>query len=1033
MEKNKLRNIVNKVVFSLIISIFLVILLFWAKEHMIKEPIQTLKVMKYDNNKTEVKTNNLEEVLINPGKGLILRDKFNGECDDITAINYCRIEWSTIEPEEGKYNWNVIDDKIEACKKRGKKFAFGIMNANSSSTKVYVTPRWVFEKGAEYYTSTNKGGVTQVIPKWTDSIFLREVDKFIKVLANKYDGNPNIAYIDIRSYGNWGEQHLIGIEGEEITAQQLQELYIFPYEKAFKNTFLVNAWGKSEYNEVYNKSIDRGISIRRDGIMKLYNGKPCFEYAYGKLPTIFEYYSTYENLKNEGLWKESKLLNYIDQWSPSYTEIYVDMYKENPTFCRMIANKIGYYFRFKEAKFTNIIKQGDTNNISLKFINEGVAPLYEDCTVYIGLLDQNYNLVKKYKTDIDPHTWMPNEEKIENINIKFDDIEAGKYIISLGLFLNVDDEQPTYLLGNSGKTDDRWYVFGELQIEEPNEKYDIMLQNDEYYINNINSYNIDISIENLHNDAEYQIERYINNNLVENINVNKGEKEYNNTFEFNFNEGIQNFRIIIKKNNEIVSNLEKTIYVYSTEENLMQVTNNILQKYTEFEQKFQTEISNIPGLQQKIDSLKQYIKQIESKTTESENIAKQKMKEHFELGNTILSAYQKGELNIEYVKLSSMLDLLNDIGNSYEDLVTVSAKTRNPNLSETKTIINDAEKNINNNADLEIIYPQKILKFSKDLYEKAEYINSLEEENEIKTGLIVSNDLHAKYLAQWSKEFTDIYIEDYIKNNPITEKYSTKEITNQDVTVTLNILPDTKITNNKNSNIYTFTQNGEFIFEYQRRGRNFTKTVKVENIDKIAPQIINIKNEAKYTESIIPKIEEENLEKVTLTKNEEEIEYILGKEIEEEGKYKLTVTDKAGNISEVNFEILKYQEDSYIIDKDKIRNIKNNTTKEYFTEKLNMPGKYKILHNKEELETEDIVSSGDILQLEDGKTYTLIVAGDINQDGKVTAYDLSMLRKTILNVKELNEVEKLAADVNCDNNKIGAKDYSSMKLIILGK
>lgn len=463
------------------------------------------------------------------------------------------------------------------------------------------------------------------------------------------------------------------------------------------------------------------------------------------------------------------------------------------------------------------------------------------------------------------------------------------------------------------------------------------------------------------------------------------------------------------------------------------ISNTALQKYTEFEQKFQPEISNIPGLQQKLDSLKQYIKQTETKTTESENIAKQKMKEHFELGNTILSAYKKGELNIEYVKLSSMLDMLNDIGNSYEDLVTVSAKIRNPNLSETKTIINDAEKNINNNADLEIIYPQKILEFSKDLYEKAEYINNLEEENDIKTGLIVSNDLHAKYLAQWSKEFTDIYIEDYIKNNPITETYSTKEFTNQDVTVTLNTLPDTKITNNKNSNTYTFTQNGEFIFEYQRRGKNFTKTVKVENIDKTPPKILNIKNEAKYTESIIPKIEEENLEKETLTKNEEEIEYILGKEIEEEGKYKLTVTDKAGNISEVNFEILKYQEDSYIIDKDKIRNIKNNTTKEDFTEKLNMPGKYKILHNKEELETEDIVSAGDILQLEDGKTYTLIVAGDINQDGKVTAYDLSMLRKTILNVKELNEVEKLAADVNCDNNKIGAKDYSSMKLIILGK
>lgn len=477
------------------------------------------------------------------------------------------------------------------------------------------------------------------------------------------------------------------------------------------------------------------------------------------------------------------------------------------------------------------------------------------------------------------------------------------------------------------------------------------------------------------------------------------------------------------------------VYIYNLDNKYYYkaISNVALQKYTEFEQKFQLEISNIPGLQQKLDLLKQYIKQIDTKTTESENIAKQKIKEHFELGNTILSEYKKGQVNIEYVKLSSMLDMLNDIGNSYEDLVTVSAKTRNPNLSETKTIINDVEKNINNNADLEIIYPQKILEFSKDLYEKAEYINKLGEENEIKTGLIVSNDLHAKYLAQWSKEFTDIYIEDYIKNNPITEKYSTKEITNQDVTVTLNILPDTKITNNKNSNIYTFTQNGEFIFEYQRRGRNFTKTVKVENIDKIAPQILNIKNDAQYTESIIPKIEEENLEKVTLTKNEKEVEYKLGEAIKEEGKYKLTVTDKAGNTSEVNFEIIKEQEDSYIIDEDKIRNIKNNTTKEDFIKKLNMSGKVKILHNDKELEPGNIISSGDILKCEDGKTYTLIVAGDINKDGKVTAYDISMLRKTILNVKELNETEKLAADVNCDDNKIGAKDYSSMKLIILGK
>lgn len=981
---------------------------------------------------TKTTTYNNEEVLLNPGKGFVIRDTLNRNYDDIVSVGYYRTNWDNIEPEEGKYNWEFLDSKIEDFRKRGKKFAFRIACASSTSTKKYVTPKWVFDAGAQYYTVKISDELTQIVPVWTDKIFLEKLNNFIKALAERYDGNENIAYIDIGGYGNWGEQHVGVIGGTALTNKQLQELYITPYKEAFKNTLLVNPWGHDDYKPTYQWGIEQGITIRRDGIFGYSDGTEC-ALAYGKLPTIFEYANNYQWMLDNNLWSQEKLLQYIKNGKPSYVEFDINMYKANEEFCKMIANKIGYYFKFKSAEYTNSITTKEQNQIKLNFINEGVAPLYEPCTVYIGLLDNNYELVKKYKTDIDPHSWMPEEQVEEIINLQLDGVKDEKYIIALGLFLNENDEKPTYLLGNTGKTDDNWYAFGEIQITNPQEEYNINVENEDILINSYNNYNINIKANNLRKTSNYKLNIYINDNLSKTLDIDSSIEVYDKNIELRFNDGKNTYSIQIEKDDEIVFQFNKEIYVSNFIDNYQEISKTVTQKYTDFESNFADEICKVLNLSDSIENLKQNMINIENVTTLDENMAIKLMKEHYNLGNIILQEYKDKNLNIEYVKLSSMLDMLNDIGNSYEDLVTVSAKTRNPNLSETKTIINDAEKNINNNADLEIIYPQKILEFSKDLYEKAEYINNLEEENDIKTGLIVSNDLHAKYLAQWSKEFTDIYIEDYIKNNPITETYSTKKFTNQDVTVTLHTLPDTKITNNKNSNTYTFTQNGEFIFEYQRRGRNFTKTVKVENIDKIAPQIINIKNEAKYTESIIPKIEEENLEKVTLTKNEEEIEYILGKEIEEEGKYKLTVTDKAGNISEVNFEILKYQEDSYIIDKDKIRNIKNNTTKEYFTEKLNMPGKYKILHNKEELETEDIVSSGDILQLEDGKTYTLIVAGDINQDGKVTAYDLSMLRKTILNVKELNEVEKLAADVNCDNNKIGAKDYSSMKLIILGK
>ena len=33
-----------------------------------------------------------------------------------------------------------------------------------------------------------------------------------------------------------------------------------------------------------------------------------------------------------------------------------------------------------------------------------------------------------------------------------------------GLFLNEDDGEPTYLLGNTGGTDNNWYVFGDIAI-----------------------------------------------------------------------------------------------------------------------------------------------------------------------------------------------------------------------------------------------------------------------------------------------------------------------------------------------------------------------------------------------------------------------------------------------------------------------------------------------------------------------------------------------------------------------------------------
>ena len=73
---------------------------------------------------TVTTTYDTEDVLLNPGKGFVLRGSMDSSYDDIVSVVYYRFNWCTIEPEEGEYNWDVIDKKIEECVSRRKKICF---------------------------------------------------------------------------------------------------------------------------------------------------------------------------------------------------------------------------------------------------------------------------------------------------------------------------------------------------------------------------------------------------------------------------------------------------------------------------------------------------------------------------------------------------------------------------------------------------------------------------------------------------------------------------------------------------------------------------------------------------------------------------------------------------------------------------------------------------------------------------------------------------------------------------------------------
>lgn len=79
----------------------------------------------------------------------------------------------------------------------------------------------------------------------------------------------------------------------------------------------------------------------------------------------------------------------------------------------------------------------------------------------------------------------------------------------------------------------------------------------------------------------------------------------------------------------------------------------------------------------------------------------------------------------------------------------------------------------------------------------------------------------------------------------------------------------------------------------------------------------------------------------------------------------------------------------------------------------------------------DNVGTGYTLTLKD-KTYTVVVIGDVNEDGKVGSADYVRIKNYMLKKVKLTDAQKLAADANNDG-KIGSADYVRIKNFMLKK
>ena len=458
------------------------------------------------------------------------------------------------------------------------------------------------------------------------------------------------------------------------------------------------------------------------------------------------------------------------------------------------------------------------------------------------------------------------------------------------------------------------------------------------------------------------------------------------------------------------------IYLYGQDKKYFSqaISNKILTSYDELTKNYIDILEETSDINNEIESLKEEIKKLEN-ISYDESI--QLMERHYELGMKYMEIFQCNN-DEDYKRLSSFLDSLDTIGESYQDIITISENVQNISLNETGEKIKIVNGNLKYIDNINENYPIRILNFAKEYYEKACYISELEENNPIKNGLVSSYNKHAEILTDWANRFADIYINKYINENPITVSYSTEDLTNEDVIVVLNVPNETEIVNNDGNNEYIFKDNGTFVFEYSIKGKKFTKTVEVNNIDKLAPIIKNVENNKTYQNiTVTPQIEDDNLSEIVLLKDGQVVDnYNNGDNIDELGTYILKARDLAGNETKVEFKIIEKENNDYFLEGDNIILNCNKKTKQEFASYFDLFSGYKLLDNQNELKDDDLIKTGINLITSDNKIYNIIVLGDLNSDGKVNITDVMIMKKNIVEDEWKDDIIKLSADLNMSKN-----------------
>lgn len=450
---------------------------------------------------TVVKPKEINDVLTNPGMGFMTFQRFNG--DDLnegagwtegfpidyqkfdgdltnknhpsTTIAYWRIYWKYIEPEMGKYRWDMIDNALEVAKSRGQSLLIRIAPYGTGNER--DVPDWYRKmvgpnKNWKYNNPTNAWVVDAEDPRYAEYF-----GGMIRALGDRYDGHPDVEAVDISIVGAWGEG-----AGSELLSTTARKALIDAYTDSFRKTPLIALLMDKETNTYANSQIPVGWRVDcigdlgfwatdQNGWTHMYDFYPIeiinckIEDDWKRSPLSFEICGTFLNWRDKQKYNREQVKYIFDQTLKWHMSSFNAKSSPVPDEWKDLVDdwlkKMGYRFALRRFSYPEEVKQNGKFPFTTWWENKGVAPCYKDFALAFRLKTSQKEVV--FVTDANIKAWMPGDIVYDNAFFIPADFPLGICDVQVAIVDKLKNE-PRVSLAIEGKGSDGWYQLGKVKI-----------------------------------------------------------------------------------------------------------------------------------------------------------------------------------------------------------------------------------------------------------------------------------------------------------------------------------------------------------------------------------------------------------------------------------------------------------------------------------------------------------------------------------------------------------------------------------------